>query len=104
MNSANNITGITIIESIQKNSLSRESQILDLDENEVTLIHKVLKSANNIANFFDIPITDYPVSFYASDRLELLKWRILLSRVETTLHRFRHLIHIKNRWKRFWSR
>lgn len=104
MNSADENTGIRIIESIQKCSLSRESRILDLGENEVMLINKILKSTNNIANFFNIPITDYPVSFYASDRLELLKWRILLSRVEKTLYGFRHLIRIKNSWKRIWSR
>lgn len=104
MNSADEDTGLKIIETIQKYSLSRESKILDLDENEVMLINKILKSANNIANIFDMQITDIPVSVYASDRLELLKWRILLFKVERTLRGFRHIIQIKNRWRNIWSR
>ena len=89
--------GTHIIEMIQKSSLSREAQILDLNEREIELIHKILKSSNLISSYLGIPLSDIPCSIYASDRLELTKWRLLLDTVEKTLRSLKYIIRVKNR-------
>ena len=96
--------GTRIIEMIQKSSLSREAQILDLNECEIELIHKILKSSNLISSYLGIPITDVPCSIYASDRLELMKWRLLLDAVEKTLKSLKYIIRVKNRIRKLIQR
>ena len=96
--------GTRIIEMIQKSSLSREAQILDLNECEIELIHKILKSSNLISSYLGIPITDVPCSIYASDRLELMKWRLLLDVVEKTLKSLKYTIRVKNRIRKLIQR
>lgn len=96
--------GTRIIEMIQKSSLSREAQILDLNEREIELIHKILKSSNLISSYLGIPITDMPCSIYASDRLELIKWRLLLDTVEKTLRSLKYVIRVKNRIRKLIQR
>ena len=96
--------GTRIIEMIQKSSLSREAQILDLNECETELIHKILKSSNLISSHLGIPMTDMPCSIYASDRLELIKWRLLLDAVEKTLKSLKYIIRVKNRIRKLIQR
>ena len=96
--------GTRIIEMIQKSSLSREAQILDLNECEIELIRKILKSSNLISSYLGLPITDMPCSIYASDRLELVKWRLLLDTVEKTLRGLKYIIRVKNSIRRFVQR
>lgn len=99
MSAINDDFGIHVIETIQKSSLSREAQILDLGDDEITMIRKILKSTNKIASHLEMPICDVPSSIYASNRLELLKWRLLLNRIEKILGSFRYIIRLKNRFR-----
>ena len=92
--------GLEIIERIQRLSLSREGQIIGLNEDERTLISKILKSINNISEILGIPIVDIPVAIYSSDEHELVKLRLLFIRIEKTLKKMRFLIRLRNALRR----